>query len=738
MKSIPVWICAAAAACTAWAIETKVWKQSEAADFEKGKRQALALSSDGVLSLAPVWKQLADLETPLVWSLLPAQGGGVYAGAGDGKVYRIDAQGRRTVFSDLGSGAVYALAAGPGGALFAGLSPEGKVFRIGADGKAVLHAQLEPRYIWALVAGEGGALYAATGDPGQVVRIAADGKASLFFDAAESHVRALARDAKGNLIAGTEPGGAVLRIDAKGQGFVLHQTGKREVTALAVAPDGTVYAAAAGVRRPPSGQPAPSSVTVQTAQVQAQPAAQPQQQPQPQTQPAQQRQPAAAPPPAIGVAAQAAGSEIWRIAPDGEPRLLWSNNSATVYALALDAQGRLLAGAGSDGVVYRIDSPQTHTTLVQADPQQITALAPAPGGGVLAATANPGMVFRLGPELEKSGTLESEVLDAGAFTYWGRLRHEAELNGGRVRIETRSGNVEDPGRNWSPWEEVSVARGERIASPPARFLQYRAVLEASPSGASPALRLVEAAYQAKNLAPVIEKIEITPFNYRFPPPGATLTASKNLTLPALGSAQRRPSGAAQPTPTENSSVTMNYEKGWIGVRWRALDPNNDGLEARIEIRGEGEREWKLLKEGLRESRHSWDSTAFADGRYRLRITLSDRPDNYPGEELSAQMESGDFLIDNTPPEILDLSARAEGNRIVVKFRLKDALSALQYAELSVNGGDWLDAQPTTRITDSPQHEYEVSIPRPSGSEFVIAVRAADERDNVAVRKVLLR
>ncbi|MGB9611474.1 MAG: hypothetical protein ACPL7M_10930, partial [Bryobacteraceae bacterium] len=83
MKCHPVWILAAVAACTAWAVETKVWKQNEAADFEKGKRESLALSSDGALFLAPAWKRLADLETPLVWSLLPAPGGGAWAGGGD-------------------------------------------------------------------------------------------------------------------------------------------------------------------------------------------------------------------------------------------------------------------------------------------------------------------------------------------------------------------------------------------------------------------------------------------------------------------------------------------------------------------------------------------------------------------------------------------------------------------------------------------------------------------------------
>ncbi len=733
MKPIPVWTSAALAVCAAYAVETKLWKQSEAADFEKGKIERLALASDGRLTLAPAWKRVADADTPFVWALLPASGGAVLAGSGDGKVVRIDAQGKSSVFADLGSGSVHALAAAPGGAVYAALSPEGKIFRIGADGKAALHAQLEPRYVWALIAEADGTLYAATGDPGRVVRISPNGTARVLFDAGESHVRSLARGPQGTWFAGTEPGGVVLRIDAKGQGFVLHQTAKREVTALAAAADGTVYAAAVGARRAPTAPAAPP-----VAPATAAPAPAPSGQTQTQAQAQLQRPPAPALPPAIGVAAQAAGSDIYRIAPDGEPQLIWSHSSAVVYALALDAKGALIAGTGAEGAIYRIDAPYLYTTLVRAQPQQVTAFAAAPGGGLLAATANPGMVFQLGPEIEKSGAIESEALDAGAFSYWGRLRHEGETNGGRIRIETRSGNVEDPNRNWSAWQEVTAASGERIASPPARFLQYRAVLEAAPAGASPELRLMEAAYQAKNLPPVIEKIEITPFNYRFPASGAALTASKNLTLPGIGQAQRRQGSASQPTATEGSAVTMNYEKGWTGVRWRALDPNNDGLEAKLEIRGEGEREWKVLKEGLRESRYSWDSTAFADGRYRLRVTLSDRPDNYPGRELTAQMESEDFLIDNTPPEIAELTARAEGGRIVVRFRVKDALSALQYAELSVNGGDWVDAEPSTRITDSLQHDYETRLAKPAGSEFAVAVRAADERDNVAVRKVLLR
>ena len=52
-----------------------------------------------------------------------------------------------------------------------------------------------------------------------------------------------------------------------------------------------------------------------------------------------------------------------------------------------------------------------------------------------------------------------------------------------------------------------------MASPAARFLQYRATV----SGAAE-LYDVTAAYEMKNVAPVIEALEITPANYKFPAP----------------------------------------------------------------------------------------------------------------------------------------------------------------------------------------------------------------------------
>ncbi len=183
---------------------------------------------------------------------------------------------------------------------------------------------------------------------------------------------------------------------------------------------------------------------------------------------------------------------------------------------------------------------------------------------------------------------------------------------------------------------------------------------------------------------------------------------------------------------------MNYAKGSLGARWKAADPNGDALEFLLEIRGLEESEWKPLKKELTENRYSWDSDRFADGRYLLRVTATDQPDNYPGQGLSVQAQSEPFLIDNTPPAISGLTARQENGKLVIRFRAEDALSALASAEYSLNGGDWIAVPPSTRITDSLAHDYAAEVTTATGKEVVVAVKAADEFDNVTVQKIVVR
>ena len=95
--------------------------------------------------------------------------------------------------------------------------------------------------------------------------------------------------------------------------------------------------------------------------------------------------------------AVAGGSEIYRIQSDGYPRRIWSHAQDLVYALAFDAQGRLLAGTGNRGNLYRIDSDYSYTRLLNVEPTQITGLLRAPDGRLYAVTGNIGKVMAIGP-----------------------------------------------------------------------------------------------------------------------------------------------------------------------------------------------------------------------------------------------------------------------------------------------------------------------------------------------------
>ncbi len=68
----------------------------------------------------------------------------------------------------------------------------------------------------------------------------------------------------------------------------------------------------------------------------------------------------------------------------------------------------------------------------------------------------------------------------------------------------------------------------------------------------------------------------------------------------------------------------------------------------------------------------------------------------------------------------------------------DARSDVTKAEYSINGGDWTVVDPVSKLSDSPEEEYHLTIPRPSPGEQVVAVRVTDEFDNQAVEKVVVK
>ncbi len=89
--------------------------------------------------------------------------------------------------------------------------------------------------------------------------------------------------------------------------------------------------------------------------------------------------------------------------------------------LLLTRAGRPLVGTGNKGIIHRLDSDQITTNLLNVPPTQVTSFLEGKNGVVYATTGNVGNLYAIGPGIESTGTLESEVLDATEFSTWGKI-----------------------------------------------------------------------------------------------------------------------------------------------------------------------------------------------------------------------------------------------------------------------------------------------------------------------------
>jgi hypothetical protein len=712
------------------------WQTSARSEFLKGDVENLSIDNDGRLLLGPAMRLVHDSNAPFLWAIVPGPDGSLYLGSGnEGKVYRIDKAGKASVFFDAPELEVHALAAAPGGGLYVGSSPDGEIYKVDATGEATPFFDPKDKYIWALAVDPRGNVFAATGDKGVIYRIAPDGKGDVFYRTKSSHVVALTFDRSGNLVAGTESPGMVFRIDPEGKAFVLLDSAFREIHALRLDDKGTIYAAAVGAKQPSEDHPDVGTMSGGTSALAAVPSVS-----------TEITAISVVDLSSMGVSdskglrreeRRTPKGAIYRIAADGTTDTVWESPEDLPYDILIEPGGSLLVGTGNRGKIFRVvlDDPPKVTLLARAPVQQVTRLLADGGQGVIVTSANPGKIFRLSGQRADQGTYQSDVHDADTISTWGTITWRAVLpRGSQVQVFTRSGNSRTPDDTWSPWSDAYTnADGQQIASPKARFLQWKAVLSGRET---PVLTSVTAAYLQKNVRPRVTSINVYPPGVVFQKPfstGEAEIAGYEDTMEA-----RLPQSAAQAASLA-SATGMGalgrrvYQKGLQTFAWKAEDDNDDKLQYDVLYRRDNETNWKMLKRGLSDAIFVWDTTSVPNGTYTVRIVASDAPSNPPGAALTGEMDSTTFDIDNTPPAIRITGIRREAHSVVLLFEVRDDQSAVQRVDYSIDAERWRAIYPKDGIADSRFEQYELPLDGEAQTKNLV-IRAMDTMNNVATAR----
>ena len=652
------------------AARPKFWRQHTYEEFAGGETKGISITGDGTLRLAPALVDSIDLETQRIWSLAVGPDGIFYAGTGDdGKLFEVNGKGQIRLLFDSPEIAIHALTVDAEGVLYAGTAPDGLIYKIEPDGQISTLAHSGSHYIWDLTFDAEGQLYAATGEPGKVLSVSAKGEVETLYDPPDRHVMALLA-ADGRLYAGTAQEARIYEISDDAT-RLLHAAEQQEIHDLVVGADGALYASA--ISRPNDKE---NSETE---------------------------------------------SAIYRIAADGAVTSIWEESETLLIDLIADQEDGLLTAAAEPARLYRISQKERGSILLRFEALQPSCLLRAASGALYIGASQSGEIRRLSLGHRSQGHFDAAAEDFGGHARWGVLNWRAEKpKGTRLRFRTRSGNSEEPDDTWSSWSAELDESGSPIASPPARYLQYRAELETSTPERTPILHAVEISGRQTNLRPEIDKLEVIPYRSR----------------QRGGNGAQDQSAAAAPQTT-NSRRRPPHAKSLYMVRWQASDRNGDELSYRLYLRGVDHQEWKLVEESLSQNSILWDTETMPEGMTLLKLVASDNPDNPEDEALETERLSPPFPIDNSPPRV-ELQVRGKGE-LTVEVEIHDTVSPVHKAQYSVDYSDQVhQIQPLDGLFDSREEKARFVVEGLPPGEHIIAVQVWDALENIGTRQAVVQ
>lgn len=688
---------------SAFAVETRRVVHETYSDWKKGEAEGAVIAEDGFVAAGGrflVTSNLVSAGVEAIWASAPDGAGGALLGTGPkGRVLRADGAGKITEVAKLPGANVYAVAAGPDGAVYASCSPGGKVYRCESGKEPEVYYEPGEKHVWALQ-WVGKELYVATGTRGRLFKVIAKGKGSVVYDGEESNLRCLAVDRDGKVLFGTEGRGLLLRLEGEGRAFALFDSGRGEVRQIVVDEGGGIAFVAggkadSGAKRSPSSSSSSVTIALRSSASTGGDDSKKEEGDKEGAGPSPSKAEPSAP------SAPSGGGDLWLLVEPGFARRLWGG-AEFPQSLARHG-GEWVIGTGGEGRVYGVSDDGRERIVGDVDSKDVTVLF-AGEGGLWAGGSNEAAWMRFGPA-GKEGWYRSEAIDAGSFSAWGGLRVEGQ----GVTVRTRSGNSREPDGTWGEWTEL---KGGKVASAPARYLQFE--LRFDGDGRA---RRAEVYYAQRNLPPEVTRIAILPPGEGYEPAARTPMPSSPKSASQILTAKKDGGGETG----DEARFARVERKSLRTLAWSAQDPNGDALEFRVGWRPRGQGEFVEFEEPLDRALLSLDTSGWMDGGYEFRVIASDRPSN-PLAPLTGERISELVIIDNRAPQIS--GARIDGSNAV--FRVEDAASVLTEVKISGDGLEFDPVMPADGVLDSGAEDFRV--PAPGGRLFI---RARDEAGNEA-------
>jgi hypothetical protein len=558
---------------------------------------------------------------------------------------------------------------GAGGSVYAATIPDGKIFKV-SQGKAEVYATLAGAgQVWALAIAKGGGMFASAGPDGRVFKVEPGTGSSVYFKSDESNLVSLLAEPNGDLLVGSSGKGVLYRVKGPGRAEVVHDFAGDEVKAIAMAPNDGRYVLVNEYSEPPEP---PRRLAANASKV---------------------------PGPGSGTKPRAGKGSLYLIDKKGRVEKWMHHDEFHYLSLSVDERGAPYVGTGAEGRIYTVDETHAVTLLADTDERQIGALAlsqSASAGYVV--SGDPAVVHRVLGRGGSDAVWTSKTLDCSFAAKFGVVDYRSE---GSVELSTRTGNTQTTDVTWSAWS-AAVPAGQKVTSPAGRFIQVRAKLKDRAASLSD----VSLAFVTENMRAIITDVNAV---------AKSASAREPLTtVPSTG-------GDA---PKHDASVKLS---------WKVENPDNDALRYRLEFRRDGQTLWRTLlkpEETLTKTDYEWDTSALAEGRYRVRVEATDEFVNAPGTGNQHALNSDPFVVDNTPPVFRSLEIR--GRKL--SAQIVDGLGPVVRVEVAIDGKtEFRPLNARDGIFDSKDEAVEADLSSliPTGAH-IITVKAIDAAGNTVM------